>query len=712
MLMPKIKALLDGMPRDLDAVDTHEILKRLAKSLTTDFEIAVAAVAQIGSVEGQKAIDERLVSLLSAALDEARMARENGKNLGATFIDTLEAEIDRMKAKNGLTDSGRLFLASCWVRAGLEAPASLAGQIDVPDGMQDEFELDLSDLPDIRPMIEKLIGEASVGQPNSLSFLQMGLSELMATVPTVARRSFVRHVVTHPKPILSELGCALLLDRREEVRRGALDGLADRLENRTLGADAVARLTVMRSWTEDEATRSGVDVLVRNAMRSGTASAATGAVPKIHRAMSSLVDGSGAQSISVAVQTGGTRSIAVVLIKEGFGVKDAYVIPCSSASEQRNLMARVTAEVETLEVPLSYLASALAMAIADGLQLGHPPAPGLADVVQVLGLSELRPHKMTVAEVAAQIDPSGQLNAMSAQARGRLVNASADWDARFPMISASWYEDSDAVTQAIEGTRSSAAMKRALWETLEDRRAHWTRVIIRMAHLLSASADAAALQFAAVAIALEQGREMKKVPIMETIFNLSVDCWMDETASGDRFSAASIEVTSGPSTSNRQMPDVPPEKSGELEDLLKPAKLTQWWVDGYIMGVCTAPKLVAPGSWVSVLLNIITQDIKSDSKLQRILDLLMLRYNETLTKLRTPFGVALLPDDDFLISIWADGYLTAWEGNIQYWPQNKLGRDDKTARELLEAAASFSSNPKTFRQVIPNWLRQRFAAAS
>ena len=91
MLMPKIKALLDGVPRDLDAIDTHEILKRLAKSLTADSEIAVAAVAQIGSVEGQKAIDERLVSLLSAALDEARMARENGKNLGATFIDTLEA---------------------------------------------------------------------------------------------------------------------------------------------------------------------------------------------------------------------------------------------------------------------------------------------------------------------------------------------------------------------------------------------------------------------------------------------------------------------------------------------------------------------------------------------------------------------------------------------------------------------------------------------
>ena len=156
-------------------------------------------------------------------------------------------------------------------------------------------------------------------------------------------------------------------------------------------------------------------------------------------------------------------------------------------------------------------------------------------------------------------------------------------------------------------------------------------------------------------------------------------------------------------------PDIRPEKSGELDKLLKPAGMTEWWVDGYMMGVCTAPEFVPPGAWVQVLLNIIGPEIEREKTLQRILDLLMLRYNGMLANLRTPVGVALIPEDETLISIWADGYLTAWEGNLEYWPKAKLGKDDKRARTLLEDAASWRFDVESFRKTIPNWLRQRFA---
>ena len=142
----------------------------------------------------------------------------------------------------------------------------------------------------------------------------------------------------------------------------------------------------------------------------------------------------------------------------------------------------------------------------------------------------------------------------------------------------------------------------------------------------------------------------------------------------------------------------------------KPAGLTEWWVDGYMMGVCTAPEYVPPGAWAQVLLNIIGPEIENERTLQRVLDLLMLRYNSTLTNLRTPVGVALIPEDETLISIWADGYLTAWEGNLEYWPKAKLGKHDKSARKLLEDAASWRADVVSFRKTIPNWLSQRFVA--
>jgi len=182
------------------------------------------------------------------------------------------------------------------------------------------------------------------------------------------------------------------------------------------------------------------------------------------------------------------------------------------------------------------------------------------------------------------------------------------------------------------------------------------------------------------------------------------------TASPEEDDHVPFEVTSGPAPAGMKIPDIRPEKPGELSKLPRPSGLTEWWVDGYMMGVCTAPEFVPPGAWAQVLLNIIGPEVESDKTLQRVMNLLMLRYNGTLANLRTPVGVALIPEDEPLISIWADGYLTAWEGNLEYWPKAKLGKDDKSARKLLEDAASWRADIDSFRKTIPNWLRRRFVA--
>lgn len=710
MLSSNIQALLDALPKNPEATGARHAFKRVALSLMSQPEQAVAVVEAIGRLETRHNHDDRLISLLSFTLDEARMARENGKAVGASFIVQLEDGIQALKARDALTDPGCLFLASCWVRAGLPAPDALAGEFSMPDDMA--AELDLSDAPDLEPLIDKLLKEVSGDQIDSISALHSGFVELMATFTAPVRQAVVRYVVSRPKTVWGELGCALILDGRADIRRGAISGLADRLAANAMTSDMIARLTVMRSWIADGDTRTRIDAIVRDALRQGTDRATSRTAPKAHRALTSLVDGTGAQSMTIALQAGGTRSVAVVLIKQGFGIKDAYLVPCSSASEQRRLIDMIATEVETRDVPVDYIEEAIAIGLSDGLQTGHPPAAGLVSVVQALGWSELRPRPASVFDIAALADPEGQVAVMSAQARGRMINASSEWETQFPMISESWFEDSDAFATAIEAAKTPAAMKRDLWQTLDARRSHWARVIARMAHLLHAADDPKALQFVVVAMALEEGRALKKTPIMEMIFDQSFQVWLHENVLGnavpDEDDHISFEVTGGPAPAGTKMPDIRTEKSGELNKLLKPAGLTEWWVDGYMMGVCTATEFVPPGAWVQVLLNIIGPEIKSDKTLHRILDLLMLRYNDALTNLRTPVGVALIPEEETLISIWADGYLTAWEGNLEYWPKAKLGKHDKSARKLLEDAASWRADGVSFRKTIPNWLRQRF----
>lgn len=83
--------------------------------------------------------------------------------------------------------------------------------------------------------------------------------------------------------------------------------------------------------------------------------------------LATLPDGGGAQSIGIALQSGGQRKAAMLLLKQGFGVKDAYVIPCASASEQKLLMRRLAEETGALEVPFDCLKRVLPMMLAEDL---------------------------------------------------------------------------------------------------------------------------------------------------------------------------------------------------------------------------------------------------------------------------------------------------------------------------------------------------------
>jgi leucyl-tRNA synthetase len=67
---------------------------------------------------------------------------------------------------------------------------------------------------------------------------------------------------------------------------------------------------------------------------------------------------------------------------------------------------------------------------------------------------------------------------------------------------------------------------------------------------------------------------------------------------------------------------------GELAKLFRPAGLTEPWLEGYLTGVCTAPVFVSPPDWLGPLLHLAAEDLASEAKLQRFVELSMLRYND------------------------------------------------------------------------------------
>jgi yecA family protein len=698
----RVDAHVSKMVRAVEAAKTpsqqSELLRRCGKDLLARPEMCAELIKEAKTGP----LSDARMSVLIAALDGARMADENAQRTGRAFLDNMRdvvAELD-----NDLTAQAALSLSSAWTRAGLTPPTSLAHAVipEDPDAFADTD--GIPDIPD--EMFDGIFnGFNEIGEQSVSAMLAM-LDEMLPTLPSEARFAFIRKLATRSEPLCGEAAAALLLATDPTVRAGALAGLALREEAGDLSQALFSRITLIRSWLQDEGSLCGIDEIIRSALKSGTQAPQTRSKPKIHRVVSSMIDGSGAQSISMAIQSGSRRALVVVLLKQGFGIKDAFVIPCSSATEQKQMIGQIMDEAGAVDTTADYAFAALSWALANGQAMGTMPAAGLLDVVETSGFGHLRPQTADIADIASAADPEGMVSALSARARGSLIMASEDWPDRFP-ISDSWFEDSDASSDAIESATTQNSMNRKLWQHLETRRDFWAMVFARNAALLAAAKDPTASEFVAVAQAMTEGRDLKKTPVMHFIHGMSFDAWVHQE--GSPMSSGGLEVTEErlPPGTYAEVGSFGAKEQKALDKLLRPAKITLPWMEGFLTGLCTAPKFIKPSDWIVTIFDVVAEDLTSEDDLQKLLDLVVLAYHHRLSLLRNgaPSEV-LFPGDPILFSIWADGYLTAWEAHKPHWPTKSLGKEGKAMRALLEQAADFKTKTDQA-PTLRNWLIAR-----
>jgi yecA family protein len=626
-------------------------------------------------------------SLLIAALDEARMADENGQRKGRAFLEDMRDVVALLDTD--LTAQAALSLSSAWTRAGLTPPPSLAHAVipEDPDAFADTG--GIPDIPD--EMFDGIFKSFSDVGDDSVSAMLAMLDEMLPTLPPEARFAFIRKLATRTEPLCGEAAAALLFATDVSISAGALVGLALRQEAGDLSQTLFSRVTMIRSWVQDPDTLQGIDNIIRSALKSGTQVPIQSSKPKIHRVVSSMIDGSGAQSISMAIQSGSRRALAVVLLKQGFGVKDAFVIRCASATEQKQMIAQIADEASALEATADYAFTALSWALADGQSNGNIPAAGLLDVVETAGFGDLRPQTADIADIASAADPEGEVSALSTRARGSLIMASEHWPDHFP-ISDSWFEDSDASSDAIESAGTHNSMNSKLWQHLEIRRDFWAMIFARNAALLAVANHPTAPEFVAVVRAMAEGRDLKKTPIIHFVHAMSFEAWVHQDGSAIRPGGLEVTEERLPQGIHAEVAPFGAKEQKALDSLLRPAKITLPWMEGFLTGLCTAPKFIKPSEWIVTIFNVIAEDLASEDDLHKILDLIVLAYNHRLSLLSdgAPSN-ALFPADPILFSIWADGYLTAWEAHKSHWPAKSLGKDGKTMRALLEQAADFKA---------------------
>ncbi len=671
-------SLIDAIAAARDAAAHALLLRDGARDLLFD-PGAVADIATVAVDPADDAATQTAAALLSSALDEARMAVENGAPEGSALIDALNEALTAQNAAHPFAPTLRLRLAQIYARAGL-APPPFA--MLTADAMA-ETGADTEEMPDLGALIDPILQEIG----DAPLQVHAALVELLAGLPPDLAAMLVSMTVARPGAVEARLGLYWLLDPQHDLRLAAATALLSRAKAGTLASDLGALLPMLRKWLPDDAARAALDGTIRRQMQSGAPRTAAPA-PTIRRAAASLPDGVGAQSLIAAVQIGSRRGIAMAMLKQGHGVKDAFVIPCASATEQKQMLAGIQDEIETFDVSPDMLGAMLAQGLGEGLALGLMPAPGMVDLAEMLGPDALAPVAGGTEAILDAISAAEALAGLSAARRTELVQASADWTGRFDQAD-SWFEDTGDLRAAIARARTDKGRETAVWKHLAARQDWWARHFAVCATVLKSAAEVDPelwLSFAAVAQALVDGQSLRRIPIMIEIMAVTLDAAAERKG------------------------DVPPKRRSTAKDEIGPlfaeAGISGAYLQGYLTALAITPLQPSPQDWLGSLLGGI--EFAGEGVVDRLMAFIMVQANQADDDASDPKTVAgaLAALNEDGLKEWAAGFDALVSATRRCWPSKLLGADDKRVlRDIKQIAKATEGD--TLRTVLPAWVARR-----
>ena len=301
-------------------------------------------------------------------------------------------------------------------------------------------------------------------------------------------------------------------------------GLLERFESGGLRSDTLVLLPIIRGWLPTGTPRDIIDDLGKRARRRGVAGQIkVQGSSIIHEIVASITDGVGAQSISIAVEHGGKMHVAMVMTKIGHGLKDAFVVPCTSPDEATDILARMRHETNGANISPATLRMLLEAALADGAENARMPAPGFLDIMEVCDLLGLRPQTMSLQELLEFVDPNKDVQGANPQRLGRWINSDIALDFLEPLTD-SWFEDTEETRNAVATGRTARGIETRIWKYLDGRRDIWARRFLQTAAMLRDADRPREWQtLTASAFGLMNGRPLKRIPLMEDIVYTTIE---------------------------------------------------------------------------------------------------------------------------------------------------------------------------------------------
>ena len=507
-----IQTCLDELRGSTDNNAARRIANDHGAALLTMPPAALELVsAFVHSIQADR---ERVLQLFEILIRDARMDAGDRGRLGGEFLDMAETAIELILANRGLDPEQSHGLMRAYARAEAAAPESLIlCMVRQFEALQQSGRIPVD--PDAE--VDRLRPET---KGNDFA-LHLALNDRVAVLPIDAQAAFVNDIACRDDEFCGRLALYWLLEGTAEARLAAAGGLYDRARRGIVEPAAAGLLPVIRNWMPPDEARPVVDATLREARRRDLVAPLERPALRPVRPLARLPASNGVQTFTVALEGNDRPDVAVIQIKAGLGILEAFV--AGGAPARRALQDQENSH--PVSIPLDALHTLLASAMAEGLSEDRPPPPGLIDVVLACRLGELRPRSITTADWLAELDPKEEIAALPAAQRENLIVRSATWPANHPETKY-WAEGTALYDEVVESVFDIEQVAPAFWARFEERRGDWTMLMLRAAYVLKAGGSDDWRSFAATGSALIDGREPPTIPIMGYVLDITSAAWL------------------------------------------------------------------------------------------------------------------------------------------------------------------------------------------
>lgn len=513
MMMPRTALTQLGkmVARDLTEGQMSGGLQTIGEALAS-VPHSIVEILDLMAAEARKkkpnhALIEAYGFMTGQALEILRYGVEQNASEAVQAVSAARTKLATLAQRGEITPDTLLLALRQFVSAKLELGDELRA---ATPGL---FEHEQAAAAPAKLDIDRMLADMAKDSGGDVFGLQSELAERTSIFPEDRRVGIVAALLSATDPFPREAAIGWLLDQGAATRRDTASLLQQAAAVERVSPTMLRRLITIRNWVPHDDI-AGVDAVIRACREKGI-DCAQSAPAVVLDVLATAVDGSGAQSLFATVKDGRKSAVAMLLLKHGVGVRDAWVNAGLAKREAEGFKRQVESQIECFKTDLAQVRLALGHALAVSRETGVLPPFGLVDVAERIGMPAVNPEIIPTESLIAKLLAEMPLGQKMVQSVTSAVEASAHWEDRFPFME-SWFEGDGAIDDLLGGKRLSAKRRTALilTEYLPSRRAHWAELLAWTALFLRREANDGWTELVLVAREIIDGRSLSEIPMM------------------------------------------------------------------------------------------------------------------------------------------------------------------------------------------------------